>query len=46
MLLMKKGESLFVRKHVQEYTKLNLVQKSIINFTAFHLTANEAKESV
>ena len=41
------GEALFVNwGHVQEYTKLNLVQKSIINFTAFHLTANEAKQFV
>ena len=41
------GESLFVNwKHVQEYTKLNLVQKSIINFTAFHLTSNETKQFV
>ena len=41
------GESLLVNwKHVQEYTKLNLVQKSIINFTAFHLTAAETKQFV
>ena len=32
--------------HIKEYSKLNLVQKSIINFTAFHLTAKEAKQFV
>jgi calcium-dependent protein kinase len=32
--------------HVEQYSKLDLVQKSIINFTAFHLTAKETKEFV
>ena len=32
--------------HVKEYSKLNLVQKSIINFTAFHLTSKENKECI
>ena len=32
--------------HIQEYSKLNLVQKSIINFAAFHLTSKETKEFV
>ena len=33
-------------KHIERYSKLNLVQKSIINFTAFHLTSRETKEFV
>lgn len=33
-------------EHIQNYSKLNLVQKSIINFTAFHLTSRETKEFV
>ena len=33
-------------EHIQKYSKLNLVQKSIINFTAFHLTSKETKEFV
>ena len=32
--------------HIQKYTKLNLVQKSIITFRAFHMTAKEAKEYI
>ncbi len=32
--------------HIQKYTKLNLVQKSIITFRAFHMTANEAKQYI
>lgn len=31
---------------IQRYSGLNLVQKSIINFTAFHLTSSETKEFV
>ena len=33
-------------EHIEKYSKLNLVQKSIINFTAFHLTSKETKEFV
>ena len=33
-------------EHIEQYSKLNLVQKSIINFTAFHLTSRETKEFV
>jgi len=33
-------------EHIEKYSKLNLVQKSIINFTAFHLTSRETKEFV
>ena len=33
-------------EHIKQYSKLNLVQKSIINFTAFHLTSRETKEFV
>jgi calcium-dependent protein kinase len=33
-------------EHVKEYSKLNLVQKSIINFAAFHLTSKETKDFV
>jgi len=33
-------------EHIERYSKLNLVQKSIINFTAFHLTSRETKEFV
>ena len=33
-------------EHIERYSKLNLVQKSIINFTAFHLTSKETKEFV
>jgi calcium-dependent protein kinase len=41
------GESLKNNwKNVRRYSHLNLVQKSIINFTAFHLTSKEAKEFV
>lgn len=41
------GEALGVDwGHIQKYSNLNLVQKSIINFTAFHLTADETKEFV
>ena len=41
------GESLKENwKNVQRYSKLDLVQKSIINFTAFHLTSKETKEFV
>jgi calcium-dependent protein kinase len=32
--------------HIQKYTRLNLVQKSVINFRAFHMNANEAKEFI
>ena len=32
--------------HVQRYSKLNLMQKSIINFTAFHLNEDETKKFV
>ena len=41
------GESLKDNwKNVKLYSKLNLVQKSILNFTAFHLTSKETKEFV
>ena len=41
------NESLIVDwDHIKKYCKLNLVQKSIINFAAFHLTAAETKEYV
>jgi calcium-dependent protein kinase len=41
------GESLKDNwSHIQDYSKLNLVQKSIINFTAFHLTSKETKQFV
>ena len=41
------GESLKNNwKNVRRYSNLNLVQKSIINFTAFHLTSKETKEFV
>ena len=33
-------------EHIEQYSKLNLVQKSIINFTAFHLTSRETKDFV
>ena len=33
-------------ENIERYSKLNLVQKSIINFTAFHLTSRETKEFV
>ena len=33
-------------EHIERYSRLNLVQKSIINFTAFHLTSRETKEFV
>ena len=33
-------------EHIEKYSKLNLVQKSIINFTAFHLTSRETKQFV
>ena len=33
-------------EHIEKYSKLNLLQKSIINFTAFHLTSRETKEFV
>ena len=32
--------------HVQRYSKLNLMQKSIINFTAFHLNEDETRKFV
>ena len=32
--------------HIKKYTKLNLVQKSIITFRAFHMTAKEAKQYI
>ena len=32
--------------HIKKYSKLNLVQKSIITFRAFHMTAKEAKEYI
>ena len=32
--------------HVQKYSKLNLMQKSIINFTAFHLNEEETRKFV
>ena len=41
------NESLLIDwNHIKKYCKLNLVQKSIINFAAFHLTATETKEFV
>ena len=33
-------------KRVVKYSKLNLVQKSVINYRAFHMTENEANEYV
>ena len=33
-------------EQIEKYSKLNLVQKSIINFTAFHLTSRETKDFV
>jgi calcium-dependent protein kinase len=33
-------------QHIQKYTKLNLVQKSVINFRAFHMSADEAQEFI
>ena len=33
-------------KRVVKYSKLNLVQKSVINYRAFHMTENEVKEYV
>jgi calcium-dependent protein kinase len=32
--------------HIQKYSKLNLVQKSIINFRAFHMSTAEAQEFI
>ena len=32
--------------HIQKYSKLNLVQKSVIYFRAFHMNANEAQEFI
>ena len=32
--------------HIKKYSQLNLVQKSIITFRAFHMTANEAKQYI
>ena len=32
--------------HIMKYSKLNLVQKSVINFRAFHMTTNEAQEFI
>ena len=32
--------------HIQKYSKLNLVQKSVINFRAFHMNPNEAQEFI
>jgi calcium-dependent protein kinase len=31
---------------IMKYSKLNLVQKSVINFRAFHMTTNEAEEFI
>ena len=31
---------------IMKYSKLNLVQKSVINFRAFHMTTNESKEFI
>ena len=31
---------------IMKYSKLNLVQKSVINFRAFHMTTNEAQEFI
>ena len=33
-------------KRVMKYSKLNLVQKSVINYRAFHMSENEVKEFV
>ena len=32
--------------HIQKYSKLNLVQKSVINFRAFHMSADEAQQFI
>jgi calcium-dependent protein kinase len=32
--------------HIQKYSKLNLVQKSVINFRAFHMNPTEAQEFI
>ena len=32
--------------HIQKYSKLNLVQKSVINYRAFHMSATEAEEFI
>ena len=41
------GETLRIDwSHVERYAKLNLVQKSIINFTAFHLNEDDTKELI
>ena len=32
--------------HIQKYSKLNLVQKSVINFRAFHMSTAEAQEFI
>jgi len=32
--------------HIQKYSKLNLVQKSVINFRAFHMSTTECKEFI
>ena len=33
-------------EHIQKYSKLNLVQKSVINFRAFHMNADEAQQFI
>ena len=33
-------------KRVMKYSKLNLVQKSVINYRAFHMNSNEAQEYI
>ena len=33
-------------KRIMKYSKLNLVQKSVINYRAFHMTSNEAQEYI
>ena len=32
--------------HIKKYSELNLVQKSVINFTAFHMSSTEAQEFI
>ncbi len=32
--------------HIQKYSKLNLVQKSVINFRAFHMSTDEAQQFI
>ena len=33
-------------EHIEQYSKLNLVQKSVINYRAFHMSTNEAQEFI